>query len=105
MATLELKEHEWQEFSQAEYAVIDCYGQNCSACVMLAPIYDAVADELAGVSFGRIDISVYPEVADKHGINAMPTLLFFRKGELISKATGSMEREELLGLISALLYQ
>lgn len=105
MATLELKEHEWQEFSLADYAVIDCYGQNCSACVMLAPIYDAVADELAGVSFGRIDISVYPEVADKYGINAMPTLLFFRKGELISKATGSMEREELLGLISALLYQ
>lgn len=49
MATLELKEHEWQEFSQAEYAVIDCYGQNCSACVMLAPIYDAVAISQAAV--------------------------------------------------------
>ena len=70
MATLELKEHEWQEFSQAEYAVIDCYGQNCSACVMLAPIYDAVADELAGVSFGRIDIS--------HKRNADPAV--FQKG-------------------------
>lgn len=105
MATLELKENEWKEFSQADYAVIDCYGENCTACVMLAPIYDAVADELAGVSFGRINISLYPEIADTYGISAMPTVLFFRKGELTDQFIGSMEREELLGLISKLLYQ
>ena len=45
MATVELKDSEWKEFSKADYAVIDCYGENCTACVMLAPIYDAVADE------------------------------------------------------------
>lgn len=105
MATLELKEHKWKEFSQADYAVIDCYGQNCTACVMLAPIYDAVADELAGVSFGRIDISSYPEIADQYGISAMPTLLFFRKGELVNQATGSLERGELLAQMAELLYR
>lgn len=105
MATVELKDSEWKEFSKADYAVIDCYGENCTACVMLAPIYDAVADELAGVSFGRVNISIYPEIADSYGINAMPTLLFFRKGELADQFIGSMEREDLLGLISKLLYE
>ena len=105
MATIELKEQEWKKFSQADYAVIDCYGQNCVACVMLEPIYDAVADELAGVSFGRIDISDYPDIADTYGLNAMPTLLYFRKGQLVDQSVGSMAREELLERLSKLLYQ
>ena len=105
MATIELKDSQWKEFSQAEYAVIDCYGENCVACVMLAPTFDAVADELSGVHFGRINITFYPEIADTYGINAMPTLLYFRKGELVDQSIGSIEREELLGQISKLLYQ
>ena len=44
MATVELKENEWKEFSKAPYAIIDCYGDQCSACVMLAPVFDAAAD-------------------------------------------------------------
>lgn len=105
MATVELKDQEWKEFSQQEYAVIDCYGQNCTACVILEPIFDAVADELSGIAFGRIDISSYPGIAEQYGINAMPTLLYFRNGELINQTIGSMEREDLLLEISKLLYQ
>ena len=49
MATVELKEHEWKAFSEAEYAVIDCYGDFCVACMMLEPIFDAVAGEMPGI--------------------------------------------------------
>lgn len=105
MATVELKEREWKAFSQAEYAVIDCYGQNCTACVILEPIFDAAADELEGVSFGRTDISYYPDIADAYGIDAMPTLLYFRKGQLVDRSVGSMAREELLERLAKLLYQ
>jgi thioredoxin 1 len=105
MAVTELKDEEWKKFSQADYAVIDCFGDNCAACVMLAPVFDALANELTGIAFGRVNISVYPEIADLHGVNAMPTLLFFRKGELVHQAIGSMEREELLGHVAKLLYE
>ncbi len=105
MAVTELKDEEWKKFSQADYAVIDCFGDNCAACVMLAPVFDALANELTGIAFGRINISVYPEIADLHGVNAMPTLLFFRKGELVHQSIGSMEREELLGHFAKLLYE
>lgn len=101
----ELKNTEWKEFSKAEYAIIDCYGENCFACVMLAPIFDAAADELSGIAFGRVNISFEPEIADTYGIDAMPTLLFFRNGELVNRVIGSMEREQLLGEISKLLYE
>lgn len=105
MATVELKESEWKAFSKAEYAVIDCYGDNCFACVLLEPIYDAVADEMSGVAFGRINITQYPEIADTYKIDAMPTVLFFRRGEVVHQFIGSMEREELLAELSKMLYE
>lgn len=101
----ELKGTEWKEFSKAEYAVIDCYGENCFACVLLAPIFDAAADALSGVSFGRVNISFDADIADTYGIDAMPTLLYFRRGELVDRTVGSMEREDLLAHLSRLLYE
>lgn len=101
----ELQGGDWKGFAQSEYAVIDCYGDNCVACVMLAPVFDAVADELHGISFGRINITHAPEIADAYGINAMPTLLFFRMGEKVHEALGSMDRQELLEHVAELLYR
>lgn len=105
MAVKELDNAQWEAFSRNDYAVIDCYGENCVACVMLAPVYDGVADELPGIEFGRINISFQQEIGEKFQIDAMPTVLFFRKGSLVDKVIGSVEREELLAHISGLLYQ
>lgn len=104
MATVELKGNEWKKFSEADYAVIDCYGDMCAACVLLEPVFDGVANELDGISFGRINISHYSEIADTYGIDAMPTVLLFRKGEKVGEGIGSMDRAEMLELMSELLY-
>lgn len=105
MGTIELKDNQWKEFAKADYAAIDCYGDGCFACVMLEPVYDAVADEMPGVAFGRINISRYSGIAEEYGIDALPTVLFFRKGEKVHEVTGSMEREDLLAQIAQLLYE
>lgn len=106
MATIELKGNdEWKEFVKAEYSIIDCYGDNCVACVILEPTFDAVADEMSGIAFGRINITHYEDIADTYDISAMPTLLYFRNGELVDQSIGSIDREELLQHIAKLLYQ
>ncbi len=101
----ELKDQDWKAFSEAEFAVIDCYGENCFACVMLAPTYDAVADELPGVAFGRINVSFNPDMANTNNVDAMPTLLYFRKGKEVGRTIGSIDRDELLSHVSKLLYE
>lgn len=101
----ELKDQDWKAFSEAEFAVIDCYGENCFACVMLAPTYDAVADELPGVAFGRINVSFNPDMANTSNVDAMPTLLYFRKGKEVDRTIGSIDRDELLSHVSKLLYE
>lgn len=104
MATVELNGNGWEEFSKSDFAIIDCYGDHCVACVMLAPYFDAVADKLPGISFGRINVSKNPEIARLYNITSIPTLLFFRKGEKVHEASGSMNEEELLAEISNMLY-
>ena len=100
MGTVELKANEWKDFAaNHEYAVIDCSGDNCVACLMLEPVYNAVADTLPGIAFGHINITQHPEIAEQYGINAMPTLLYFRRGEKVYESGGSMEREALLKLV------
>ncbi len=101
----ELNEQQWKEFSEAEYAVIDCYGENCFACVMMAPVFDAVADDMPGVAFGRINVSFNQDMANANNIDAMPTLLYFRNGKEVNRTIGSIERDELLSNIAKLLYE
>ena len=106
MATVELKgNEEWKEFIKTEYSIIDCYGDNCVACVVLAPTYDGAADELGQIAFGRINITQYSGIAEEYGISAMPTLLYFRNGVLVNQSIGSIDREEFLANISKLLYE
>lgn len=105
MATVELKGSQWKDFSRQEYAVIDVYGDQCAACVMLEPVFDGVADELAGIGFGRINLSTEPEIAEVYGIESIPTLLYYRKRELVQRGSGSISREEFLSELSGLLYR
>lgn len=105
MGTMELTADQWKSFTQADFAVMDCYGDHCAACVMLTPVFDAAADELPGVAFGRINISDHPGVADHFGITAIPTVLFFRRGEKVHEAIGSMDRAQLLAEVAKMLYQ
>ena len=62
MGTVELKANEWKDFAaNHEYAVIDCSGDNCVACLMLEPVYNAVADTLPGIAFGHINWDTYTD--------------------------------------------
>ena len=88
-----------------EYAVVDCYGDYCGACVMLEPVYKEVAADLAGIRFIEINITHEWDIAERFGIDAMPTLLFFRGGKEVHRIEGSMDREELNRQIAVMLYE
>lgn len=105
MATIELNGNEWKEFSKHDYAIIDCYGEHCPACVILKPVFDSLADDMSCIAFGKINISKYPEIAEIYNIDAIPTILYFRNGKQVNMSVGSMEREDLLTEISKLLYK
>ena len=87
-----------------EYAVIDCYGDYCFACELLAPVFDSLASKMPGVDFCRINLSQNFELAEEMQIFSFPTTLFYKKGELVTSVIGSVEEETLIEAVSQILY-
>jgi thioredoxin 1 len=78
----------------AEPVVVDFFAEWCGPCKAMAPALDAVATERTGkVKVAKIDVDQNPTVTQKYGIQAMPTLMIFKGGELIDKRVGAMTQK------------
>lgn len=106
MKNREIKDlKEFNDYIKDGYSVIDCYGEFCGACELLEPVLNQAISEMACIHFGKVNVSLYPEIAEKYSIYAMPTLLFFYEGKEVHRISGSMDRETLNEQFSIMLYQ
>jgi thioredoxin 1 len=70
--------------------VVDFWAPWCAPCRMIAPTLESLSKELDGkVRFVKINVDENPLQASKFGVQGIPTLLFFRNGELVDTAVGA----------------
>ncbi|MFM7929917.1 MAG: thioredoxin, partial [Pirellula sp.] len=68
----------------------------CGPCRQIAPLIDELAVKYEGkVKVGKVDIDQHQDLAEKYGINAIPTLLLFKDGEIIERFQGVPPRVKL----------
>jgi thioredoxin len=76
--------------------VVDCWAEWCAPCRMVAPIIDDLAQEHQGsVVFGKLDVDQNQESAGGYGIMSIPTLLFFKNGEMVGSQVGALPKANL----------
>jgi thioredoxin 1 len=84
--------------------VVDCWAPWCGPCLMVGPVIEAAAKDYAGkVKFGKLNVDHNGATAQKFGIMSIPTLLFFKDGELVERVTGALPREHLDQYVEKLL--
>ena len=84
--------------------VVDFWGQWCIPCKALSPIIDELAQEFEGkVEIGKYDVDEGSDFLSEHGIRNIPTILFFKNGELKDRNVGSIAKDALKAKIEALL--
>ena len=84
--------------------MVDFYSPTCGPCQMLAPILDALARDYAGrLLMFKIDTSQQQLLAQRFQIRGVPTLLFFKNGQLIDQVVGTVPRSDLEQRIYVLL--
>jgi thioredoxin 1 len=76
--------------------VVDCWAPWCGPCRMLSPTIDAMAKDYKGKAvFLKLNTDENFGTASKHRIMSIPTLLFFKNGQLVDKTIGALPRPML----------
>jgi len=79
---------------QYDLLVVDCWAPWCGPCKMIAPTIKALAKEYKGKAvFGKLNTDENITIATKFSIMSIPTLLFFKNGELVDKLIGAVPRQ------------
>ena len=76
--------------------LVDFWASWCGPCKMLSPILDELAQEYDGrVKIGKVNTDEQPELASEYRIQAMPTMLFFKQGQVAKQVVGLKSKREL----------
>ena len=83
--------------------LVDFWATWCAPCRMIAPVLEEIAEEQAeAVRIVKVDADNNPELSNRFGIRNIPTLLFFKGGELKDQVVGLTSKADLISRLNAL---
>jgi thioredoxin 1 len=103
--TVELTDLNFKEITESGVVVVDFWAAWCGPCRMIAPTLEEIAQERQDVIVGKLDVDEYPQLASKYGVMSIPTLLFFKDGELKDSSIGVVPKNVLLNKIDAVIQE
>jgi thioredoxin 1 len=84
--------------------VVDFWATWCGPCRMVGPIVSEMAEKYDGkVVVGKCDVEENEDLAAEFGIRNIPTILFFKNGEVVDKLIGAQSKEKFVEKFEALL--
>lgn len=87
-----------------EPLVVDLWATWCGPCKTVGPIISELANDYDGkITVGKCDVEENDEIAMKFGVRNIPTILFFKNGELVDKFVGAAQKSVLDEKFKALL--
>ena len=95
----------FEEFKNGELPlVVDFWATWCGPCKMIGPIISQLAEEYDGkIVVGKCDVEEAEDLVADLGIRNVPTILFFKDGELMDRNVGSIAKDALKAKVEALL--
>jgi len=84
--------------------MVDFWAEWCGPCRMVGPIVEELAQEYAGrVVVGKVNVDENDDLAGMFGIRSIPTMLFFKNGEVVDKLVGAASKSVVESKLKSLL--
>ena len=87
--------------SSKQLVLVDFWAEWCGPCRMLSPVVERLATANEGkLVVGKMNVDENPETPQKYGIQGIPTLLFFKGGEVVNQIVGFQSQENIQKVIN-----
>ena len=103
---IEINDTNFQELviDSGKPALLDFWAEWCGPCRMIAPIVEELSVEYGEqIVIGKVDVDSSPGITAKFGIRSIPTLLYFKNGEVVDKQLGAVPRNTIEEKLKSLL--
>lgn len=78
--------------------IVDFYADWCGPCQQLTPIVEEIANDADNdISAVKVDIEAEKELANEFSVRSIPTLVYYRDGEVIANDVGVVQKDHILG--------
>jgi thioredoxin 1 len=102
--TIKLDESNFdREINSDKPVLVDFWAEWCGPCKLIAPLLDEIAREKAdAIKVAKVNVDENQSLSFKYNIRAIPSLLFFKNGQLRDQVTGMTSKKDLLTRLEAL---
>lgn len=84
--------------------LVDFYASWCGPCKMIAPVVEELSNELQGkAKIVKVDIDESDDIASKYNVRSVPTLMFFKGGEVVDKIVGAVPKNIMSDKVQKML--
>ena len=101
---LELNASNFDSTIKEGVVLVDFWAPWCGPCRMIAPVIDELADEYEGkAKICKVNTDEEQDIAIRYGIRSIPTILFFKDGELVDQMVGAASKQAFKEKLDSLL--
>ena len=92
---------EFDELIASGECLVDFFATWCGPCKMIAPVLEGLdkTGELKEVKIIKVDVDELPPLAERYGVQAIPTLLYLKEGKIVRQQLGFLNKNQIISFV------